>query len=161
MLVNFNLWRGFDKAGVLHIPRTVYSHVLHCIGLVLLVIGCLYYFRETNHDVKDLYHFLPSILAFVSGIFISIFNPDHFGWLSQVDPLTGLFLALTAVFSICGLFLFSIGSSKAGELVLQVSAASFSFLGGLEAGMIRQRAKERARRSPRKKQINQIEEGKS
>lgn len=143
----------------MYIPKTVYSHALHCIGFILLCIGCLYYFREVNHELSDLYHFLPSVLAFVSGIFISIFNPDHFGWLSQVDPLTGLFLALTAIFALCGLFLFSIGNSKAGELVLQISAGSFSFLGGLEAGMVRQRAKERVVSSTDRRLRNQAGEG--
>ena len=64
-----------------------------------------------------------------------------------MDPLTGLFMALTGIFAICGLALFGTGNEKAGELVMQTAAASFSFLGGLEAGMIRQRAKERAKRS--------------
>lgn len=124
---------------------------------MLLCIGCVFYFQESDHELNDLYHFLPSVLSFISGIFISIFNPEYFGWLTQVDPLTGLFMALTFIFALCGLFLFTIGSSKAGELVLQISAASFSFLGGLEAGMVRQREKEQARRSENKKLSNHTE----
>lgn len=84
-----------------------------------------------------MFHFLPSMFSFVAGIFISIFNPGHFGWLSEVDPLIVLFMALTGIFAICGLALLASGKDNAGELVLQTAAASVSFLGGLATGMKR------------------------
>lgn len=121
----------------MQIPRTVYSHALYFLGLVFLCIGCIFYFQEGEHGFKDMFHFLPSMFSFVAGIFISIFNPGHFGWLSEVDPLIVLFMALTGIFAICGLALLASGKDNAGELVLQTAAASVSFLGGLATGMKR------------------------
>ncbi len=128
--------------------KRILAVLLFATGLAFLLYGGIIFLERQPYEPERLMVFVPAAISFVAGILLNL-AWDLFGnraetFVSDLDPITVMFMFLAAILVLSGLFMPDDRANQAVRLAFSI----VTFVVGYEAG--KRRRKRAAQRADRR-----------